>query len=442
MRDKLPLLLALAAVLGSGPAAAQRSFPFNAEPRIYDFKMLPTQRGSIELSDYDADGDLDVLLTGRSGDFMVTQVYCQSRVVIAIPVGEVVVYDTLRTFIEAPTNMPPVWESTARWGDYDGDGDADVLLSGRTTLSTEGAQPITRLFEYRDGQYFADQRSEFVNVFGGDIAWGDYDGDADLDVLVTGSTQTRAPYLPSTRLYRNDGGIFTAVSTNLPDMAFGAAAWSDVDGDGDLDLALQGVAEAERYVTDVFRNEGGGQFERMHVDVQQVAHGSLDWGDVDGDGDDDLLVNGGVLDPHLQRGVTVILENDGGTFRRLDLQLPGTFSGAARFGDFDLDGRMDLAVSGAPRAFAQPIFSIYLNNGSGFNAAIPSFGLLMGDLAVGDYNEDGDTDVVVTGINAERNTFTNFYRNHMIQDIALGDLESPQIMPDLGGKWSGCVVRR
>ena len=442
MRYRFPLLLALAFVLGCGPAFAQRSFPLNSEPRIYDFNVLPTQRGSIDLADYDGDGDLDILVTGRSGEFMVTRVYCQSRVVIGIPVGQFTVFDTLRTFIAAPTNLPPVWESTAKFGDYDGDGDADVLLSGRTTLSAAaGAPPITRLFEHRSGQYFVDERSEFTNVFSGDIAWGDYDGDGDLDVIVTGSTRTTAPYTPATRLYRNDGGIFTAVPTNLPDMAFGAAAWSDVDGDGDLDLALQGVAETERYLTDVFRNAGGGQFEPMQVDVQPVAHGSFDWGDVDGDGDDDLLVNGGVLDPHLQRGVTAILLNEGGTFRRMEVELPGAFSGAARLADFDLDGRMDLAVSGAPTAFAQPTFSIYLNSGSGFDAAIPPFGLMMGDLAVGDYNADGDPDIIVAGINADGSTSTNFYRNHIIKDVNLGDYESPQIVPDHDGEWTGCVIR-
>ena len=435
------LAVVLAMALAGEPAFAQRSFPLNSEPRIYDFNILPTQRGSIDLADYDDDGDLDILVTGRSGGFMVTQVYCQSRVVIGRPVGQITVFDTLRTFIEAPTNLPPVWESTARFGDYDGDGDSDLLISGRTTLNpTGGVPPITRLFEYRNGQYFIDERSEFTNVFGGDIAWGDYDGDGDLDVIVTGSTRTTAPYTPATRLYRNEGGVFTAVPTNLPDMAFGAAAWSDIDGDGDLDLALQGVAETERYVTDVFRNDGGGRFEGLRVDVQPVAHGSFDWGDVDRDGDDDLLVNGGVLDPNLQRGVTAILLNDGGMFRRMDVDLPGAFGGAARFADFDLDGRMDLAVSGAPTAFSQPSFSVYLNDGSGFDAAIPPFGLMMGDLAVGDYNGDGDPDIIVSGLNAE-STFTNFYRNHIIKDVNLGDYESPQIVPDHDGEWTGCIVR-
>lgn len=434
------LLAALVALLPCGTVSAQRAFPLNAEPRIYDYEIEPTYYGSVELGDYDADGDLDVLLTGRTGDVIVTKVYCQSRVILTYNIGEVAFFDTVRTFIEASTNLPHVWQSSAKWGDYDGDGDADVLVSGRTTLHGSGVTaPTTRLFESRSGQFFADSRSEFVNVFAGEVAWGDYDGDGDLDVIVTGSTRTIPPYEPATRLYRNDRGVFSVVPTDLPNVTFGAVAWSDIDGDGDLDLALQGATETGVIITDLFRNDGGGSFSPLNLDIPPLFHGSFDWGDVDGDGDDDLLVTGGYLDPHLHRGLTAIFENEGAVFRRLETELPGALTGSAKFADFDLDGRMDLAISGAPSVLAQPRFSVYLNNGNGFNAAIPPFGLMLGDIAVGDYNEDGDPDVIVTGLSGERQSYANFYQNRVRPDKNIED--GGTVVPDLLGIWSGCVQR-
>ena len=67
--------------------------------------------------------------------------------------------------------------------------------------------------------------------------WGDYDNDGDLDILLTGWTG-------STRLsnvYRNNGDhTFTDISAGLDARSNGAAAWGDYDNDGYLDIFLSG----------------------------------------------------------------------------------------------------------------------------------------------------------------------------------------------------------
>src|SRR5205809_3870165 len=70
------------------------------------------------------------------------------------------------------------------------------------------------------------------------VVWGDYDGDGDLDVLVAGLGSHDIPF---TILYRNTGGTFADSGIVLPGLSRATAAWGDYDGDGDLDLAMTGL---------------------------------------------------------------------------------------------------------------------------------------------------------------------------------------------------------
>src|SRR6185503_8185434 len=70
------------------------------------------------------------------------------------------------------------------------------------------------------------------------VVWGDYDGDGDLDVLVAGSGKQDVAYAT---IYNNTGGVFTNSGIVLLGLSRATAAWGDFDGDGDLDLAMTGL---------------------------------------------------------------------------------------------------------------------------------------------------------------------------------------------------------
>src|SRR5262245_8494035 len=115
------------------------------------------------------------------------------------------------------------------------------------------------------------------------VAWGDYDGDNDLDLVVAGSTDGTTTG-SRTRLYRNNAGAFSVQPTALPNLVNAALAWGDYDRDGDLDLALEGLDSTATRMTRIYRNDGGGTFVDIAAGLTAVANGGLAWGDFDNDG--------------------------------------------------------------------------------------------------------------------------------------------------------------
>ena len=79
-----------------------------------------------------------------------------------------------------------------------------------------------------------------MTVQTGSVAWGDYDNDGDLDILLTGREYTGR----ISKIYRNNGdNTFTEqTSISLTGVGSGSVAWGDYDNDGDLDILLTGVS--------------------------------------------------------------------------------------------------------------------------------------------------------------------------------------------------------
>src|SRR5690349_11385606 len=84
------------------------------------------------------------------------------------------------------------------------------------------------------------------------IAVGDYNNDGNMDVLVAGLGKRDIPF---TILYRNSGaGTFVDSGVVLPGLSRATAAWGDFDGDGNLDLAMTGLNVQGLPVTRIYRN--------------------------------------------------------------------------------------------------------------------------------------------------------------------------------------------
>lgn len=202
---------------------------------------------------------------------------------------------------DAGTPFGQLSSSAAAWGDFDGDGDLDVIIAGLTPASTNR----TQLFVNDGLGSFSPSSQEFVNIAIGAIAATDWDNDGDLDILIAGSTATTDPYTSTTRLYRNDDGSFSEQLCPFPGLAFPHFATGDFDNDGRVDLFLNGFAPAGNY-SQLWRNLGGLNFTATEFPPEPGDAGFVSWADFDADGDLDYLSSRYVPTGNAYRRVTFI----------------------------------------------------------------------------------------------------------------------------------------
>jgi predicted nucleotidyltransferase len=160
------------------------------------------------------------------------------------------------TFTDIVAGLPGVdWGSVA-WGDYDNDGDLDFVLTGSNSTYSDF---ISRIYRNSGGvnPTFTDIGASLTAVYFSSVAWGDYDNDGDLDLLLTGFSQPPNAACIS-RVYANSGGAnptFSSISAGLQGV-YGSVAWGDYDNDGDLDILLTGFPDGSVPVSHIYRNNG------------------------------------------------------------------------------------------------------------------------------------------------------------------------------------------
>ncbi len=183
--------------------------------------------------DYDNDGDLDLFVMATNvqtgGDRRFSRIFDNNG----------------GTFTERNLNLMPKGWGSAVWGDYDSDGDLDLLLNGDGWLeSGENNDNIYRLYRNDAGAFVAASTfQDYRQLSAGDGGrFADWDNDGDLDVIVTGWSHNQGRQ--ATDIYLNNNGTFTAHSNNasIPGVSESAIEVADVDGDKDLDLIMTGFS--------------------------------------------------------------------------------------------------------------------------------------------------------------------------------------------------------
>jgi len=308
---------------------------------------------------------------------------------------------TINTFTDIAAGLHGVWLSHLAWGDYDNDGDLDLGLGGEWY---DGTIHRSTLIYENDAGSFTDIGAGLAGTRESCLAWGDYDGDGDVDLAVSGTI----PSAPAVnKIYRNDAGSFVDTVAPLRDPTFSSMAWGDVDNDGDLDLSQTGYYMLSGgCAIEVYQNDNG-IFSERPGSISGVRSGTMAWGDLDNDGDLDLAVTG---DDAQGGSITRVYRNNLGVFADSGNALPGLRQSCLAWGDYDNDGDLDLAVAGLESVTAR-ISRIFRNDGGMlYDTEVPLTGVSLCSLAWGDYDGDGDLDLLLAGYDGSA-MLAHIYRN-------------------------------
>lgn len=258
----------------------------------YSFENLVT-RNAATFVDIDNDTDQDLIIAGYSNttDSSFTKLYMN---------------DGLGNFTEN-TGVPfeGVTFGSIALADVDGDTDQDVVLSGVFgPIDFGGSLDLlngsSKLYiNDGSGNFTEKLATPFVGVSYAVNKFVDVDNDGDQDLLITGMKNGGFPYIGTSELYINDGlGNFTSTYAFGP-VAFASIDFADIDGDGDQDAFVGGVDNffSPNCVTEIFINDGTGAFEPSGLSpIDCIYFGAAAFADVDGDTNPDLFLSGGLLD--------------------------------------------------------------------------------------------------------------------------------------------------
>jgi tetratricopeptide (TPR) repeat protein len=273
------------------------------------------------------------------------------------------------------SELPEDMGSGAAWGDVDNDGDDDLFVVGAGgPLAAPEAQLAPSILYMNDGAGHFTASAQFpeTRIHGMAAAWGDYDTDGWIDLVVTGYN--------TLRLYHNDRGTL-ARDQRFPDAKgfWSGVSWGDYDRDGKLDLYVCG------YVKYVPAKPGERRTSQQYGTAVPYT------------------LNPASFEPERN----LLFHNLGrGAFAEIGVKTgvsnPDGRSLSAVWHDFDDDGWPDLYVANdiSDNAF-------YHNVNGRFEdishpAWVADYRGAMG-LAVGDWNRDGDDDIFITHWIAQEN---------------------------------------
>ncbi len=282
---------------------------------------------SCAWADYNNDGYVDLAITHPAGFVPPTNTALNNHLFLNDGSPN---FGLTRVTTGPIVTGPKTAYTVGTWSDFDQDGDMDYFVGAgpangstqpdflyRNLLVENGSASFERIL---DSPLGTDQQDGQI------WNWIDYDNDGDLDAYLTNWGGNRGGI--ANRLYRNDGGTFTRLTTGtiVTDAQVSlSSVWGDFDNDADLDCY---VANDNNQPDRYYENNGDGSFTR-NTNIALVTSNSrrgASAGDYDNDGDLDMYIIGPGAGKALYRNDT----DNGNSW--LNVTCVGTVSNKAAIG--------------------------------------------------------------------------------------------------------------
>jgi uncharacterized protein (DUF2141 family) len=326
---------------------------------------------SIAFADMDLDGDLDLVTSNTKGKFH----YLQN-----VGTKENAAFTKMTGVFNPFQDISVYRYGTPFMADLNGDGLPDMIsgcVYGTLYYYENGYAPTFSLWEAKDkDEYYTTNLGQIDVGKDSSPAFGDVDGDGDLDMLV-GETKGRLYYYENTGsatnpFYINRTGVANPFEDVDPEIKFAAPFLIDFDGDGDLDLLVGANQPAEIFY---WENTGSSTnpiyqervltenpFNGIYEDYWKFSLIHPVMADIDNDGDPDLMYTNERHDNvYFYRNNTgdpslPLLTNETGSatdpFRNVVLESTSTWPYMTiAFIDLNIDGVLDLVSSNAKGKF-------------------------------------------------------------------------------------------
>ncbi|MBI9065785.1 MAG: VCBS repeat-containing protein [Salinivirgaceae bacterium] len=281
------------------------------------------------------------------------------------------------------TSISDYNQGAIAWGDFNNDGALDIIATGKTGGN------VTSLYKNNEDKTFSWQTS--YSGVQGSIVWCDYDNDNDLDFVMAGSGVTS--------IFRNESGSFVKQSDiSFMGVTSGSVDWGDFDNDGFMDLIVTGLDNISVEITKIYHNNGNNTFQELNIDnIIGIQHGVVSCGDYNNDKFCDFIIVGGYFDNY-DMGKLYKSNGDGTFTEQSDIEIPPLNMASADWGDYDNDGDLDLLLSGIHKTSNNEVNTVYQNNGN--NTFTEQTGITLDDptdyrhsIAWADYDNDGYLDI-------------------------------------------------
>lgn len=414
------------------PTITSCEFRSNSIYQATDNLYGELKHGIVEWGDFNNDDLLDFIVAGSNR----TEIYKN--------IGNDQFVLTEQNFIELD------FVRTAL-NDINNDNYLDFIICGLNTITNI---PQTNIYINNGDFNFSDLNVDIIGVYDGDIACFDYNLDGWSDILITGATDTA--FTPCTKLYLNNNTNFSELNTSIPNLYRSRLNAKDIDKDGYNDIVIQGKSnDTVRHLFISYYNEGYNSFVDLSSEITGLSDGDFSVEDFDNDGENELFLTGENENPIIDGNSIIFWYSS--TFMLFDSIENGIFDTIKNFnhlhsfrrsqldyGDYNNSGRLDIYATGNVGGYSQlqvgvgnisndeasdlnqgTYTKIIMNinndytdaefdvplllNGSGY-AYLP-YGHQVFSISTGDFNGDGNIDMIRSGAGDNEESIVKIYKN-------------------------------